>query len=101
MLYDIGWGPFGPHCVFENYTAFCNKIGTQIKLTVFFQIVKKIKVNYFQKIGYGLFYNHKLTLLINRLTRKSIINTSIVSVVLPVSTHLRQGVKSAWGKLVA
>ena len=33
-----------------------------------------------------IFFNHKLTLLINQLARKSIINTSIVSVILAVST---------------
>ena len=76
-LYNIGWGPFRAHNVFENYTAFSTKISAQIKLAVFFQTVKYIIVNNFHKISYGLFYNHKLTLLINRLTRKSIINTSI------------------------
>ena len=60
---------------------------------------------------YNIIYNHKLTMLINQLTRKSIINSqhvAIVSVVLPVSTkqcavctRLRPGVKSAWGKLFA
>ena len=58
-------------------------------------------VNYFQKISYGLLYNQKFTLLINRLTRKSIINTSILSAFLAVNTHLCPGVKSAWGKLVS
>ena len=41
-LYDIGWGPFGPHCINFSKTIqhFATKIGTQIKLAVFFQIVK-------------------------------------------------------------
>ena len=34
-LYDISWDPFRPHCVFENYTAFCNKNRYSDKISCF------------------------------------------------------------------
>ena len=81
-LYNIGWGLKRPHCIFENYTGFCNKNLYTDKISCF---LSNCEINYFQKISYELFHNHKLTLLINRLTRKST-NTLIVSVVLAVNT---------------
>ena len=63
-LCNMSWGPFGLHGDFENYTAFCNKTWYTEKNNCF---LSNCEINYFQKISYGLFYNNKLTLLINLL----------------------------------
>ena len=69
-LYNIGWGLKRSQCVFDNNTAFCNKKLYTDKINCF--INGKLNYNKLikKKIGYGLFYKHKLTLLINQLTRK-------------------------------